>query len=78
MVFLDYLNDVHNYNSLIPNAFEYCMDKSNLTMQPYNSQFDARGITNQNIILLVGSDLQILALALLILFFLEIIPITDK
>lgn len=78
MTFLDYLNQVHNYNSLLPNAFNYLLNKNNITMEPFNSQFEARGIGNQNMLLLVGSDYQVLGLSLVALFLLEIPAITNK
>ena len=78
LIFLDYLNEVHNYNSLLPNIFSYFMDKTNLTLVPYNSQYEARGIANRNILLLVGADLQILIFSLLGLFCLSIFNITQK
>lgn len=78
MLFLGYLDEVNNYNSLIPNIFDFLLNKGNLTMVPYNSQFEARGIGNRNMLLLVGSDLQIMGVTLLFLFILEIFIMHNK
>ena len=78
MLFLDYLNQVHNYNSLLPNVFDQFLNKGNLSMDAYNSQFEARGISNRNMLLLVGADIQVMAFTLIFLFMIEIFIFHNK
>lgn len=78
MLFLDYLSQVHNYNSLLPSIFDYTMNKQNLTLVPYNSQFGARGIGNRNFLLLAGADLQVIIFSLIGLFLLNMLAPTNK
>ena len=78
MVLLDYLNYFNNATSYFPNAFDYFLVKDKLTNDAYNPQFNSIGVKTRNMLSIVGSDLQILIIVLISLFFLEIYPITNK
>lgn len=70
-MFLDYLSQVHNYNSLLPNYFEKIPDKQDQETPVFNSQFQERGITNQVMLLLCGADLEMLIATVVFLFILD-------
>lgn len=78
MVLLDYLNYYNNATSYFPNIFDYLLIQDKLTNVAYSPQFNSIGIKSRNMLSLIGSDLQVLFIALVFLFFLEIYPITNK
>jgi len=47
-------------------------------MKSYNAQFDDRGMTNRNLLLLAGNDLQLIVLCCIVLFVLNAINSTNK
>ena len=71
-IFLDYLNQVHNYNSNIPNVFKYLLITSDIPTNSYNAQFESHGIASMNMLMLVGSDVELLIGSLVVLFFVEL------
>ena len=60
--FLSYLEIVHNYSSFIPNLFEYIIQKEDIQNNPFSPTFESRNISNRNILLLCGSDIEIIIL----------------
>lgn len=68
--FLEYIESVHDFNKWFPNPFTYLLPPSKLNMDPYNEQFENRGMENRNMIYLCGSDLIVMgftALGILVL-----------
>ena len=63
IVFLGYIESVHNFNKWFPNPFEYIFPLDKLNMTAYNPQFASRGFPNRNVILLCGSDLIVMGLS---------------
>ncbi len=65
LVFFDCLESVHNFNKWMPNIFTFILRVEDLDRQPFNPQFEERGFTNRNLLLLCGPDLMSLCLTLL-------------
>ncbi len=60
LTFLSYVGSVNNFNTWLPNPFEYIFPAKNLDLSPYNSHFEDRGFTSRNMLYLCGSDLVML------------------
>lgn len=78
MIFIDYLNTVHNYNSMIPNVFSYFLVGKDISSTAYNAQFAERGILNCNMLILVGGDFEALFGTMIVLFCLNTFMIPNK
>ena len=63
--FLGYIQIVHNFNSFLPNLFEYILDKDDLNMSSFSETFESRDIPNRNMLLLCGSDIEMIIILLL-------------
>ena len=64
--FLEYIQIVHNFNSFLPNMFEYILDKDDLNMSSFSETFESREIPNRNILLLCGCDIEMIIILLLL------------
>ena len=64
--FLEYIQIVHNFNSFLPNIFVYILDKDELDMSSFSQTFESRDIPNRNILLLCGSDIEMIIILLLL------------
>lgn len=73
LIFMEYIQSVHDYNSWVPNAFDYYLDKSKMNMLAYGPQYVIRNINNSNFLLLCGGDIEILVLTLVSLFLIKFI-----
>lgn len=73
LIFFDCLESVHNFNKWMPNVFSYIFRLSELDLQPFNEQYEARGFPNRNLLLLCGPDLMVFVGLLLLLAF--VIPL---
>ena len=75
LTFLDYIQQVHDFNRWMPNAFDLVLDKRHMDLTPYNSQYNSRGINTRNMLLLCGGDMEILVAIYICLFIVdEILP----
>ncbi len=63
--FFDCIEGVHNSNMWIPNVFSYIFNKDDLGLEPYNKQYEDRGLGHRNFLLLCNADLVVMLLMLL-------------
>ncbi len=75
LTFLGYMGTVHNFNTWLPNFFQYMFRAKYLDLSPYNDNFAERGFASRNMLYLCGSDLAMMALMGLVI--LVLIPLSN-